>query len=112
MAKFLAKYVSSLPVTLVFACAISAVVYSGAALAQTAPSSEPMQLVVVPKLDLEKGCTPTESNLEEKKIELRLAPVNAVSGVAEVVGRTLKRKKFKGSIILIDDLARPGDKLD
>ncbi|MBC8000816.1 MAG: hypothetical protein IAF58_22905 [Leptolyngbya sp.] len=112
MATFSAKCASFLPGTLVFACAISSIIYSGAALAQTAPASEPMQLVVVPKLDLEKGCTPTESNLEEKKIELRLAPVNAVSGVAEVVGRTLKRKKFKGSIILIEDLARPGDKLD
>ncbi len=71
-----------------------------------------MQVVVVPRLDLEKGSTPTESSLEEKKLEKRLAPVNAVAGISEVVGRTLKRKKMKGSIIMIEDLARPGDKLD
>ena len=71
-----------------------------------------LQVVVVPKLDLEKGSTPTESSLEEKKIEKRLAPVNAVAGISEVVGRTLKRRKAKGAIIMLDDLARPGDKLD
>ncbi len=71
-----------------------------------------MQVVVVPKFDLEKGSTPTESSLEEKKLEKRLAPVNAVAGISEVVGRTLKRKKMKGAIIMLDDLARPGDKLD
>ncbi len=71
-----------------------------------------MQVVVVPKIDLEKGATPTESSLEEKKIEKRLAPVNAVAGISEVVGRTLKRRKMKGAIIMLDDLARPGDKLD
>lgn len=71
-----------------------------------------LQVVVVPKFDLEKGSTPTESSLEEKKIEKRLAPVNAVAGISEVVGRTLKRRKGKGAIIMLDDLARPGDKLD
>jgi flagella basal body P-ring formation protein FlgA len=71
-----------------------------------------MQVVVVPRSDLEKGSTPTESSLEEKKIEKRLAPVNAVAGISQVVGRTLKRKKMKGAIIMLDDLARPGDKLD
>ncbi len=71
-----------------------------------------LQVVVVPKFDLEKGSTPTESSLEEKKVEKRLAPVNAVAGISEVVGRTLKRKKMKGAIIMLDDLARPGDKLD
>lgn len=81
-----------------------------AAIAQ--PADIAMQVVVVPKIDLEKGSTPTESTLEEKKIERRLAPVNAVAGISEVVGRTLKRKKAKGAIIMIEDLARPGDKLD
>lgn len=76
------------------------------------PPSADTQVVVVPKFDLEKGSTPTESSLEEKKIEKRLAPVNAVAGISEVVGRTLKRKKMKGAIIMLDDLARPGDKLD
>jgi flagella basal body P-ring formation protein FlgA len=76
------------------------------------PSDASLQVVVVPKFDLEKGSTPTESSLEEKKIEKRLAPVNAVAGISEVVGRTLKRRKCKGAIILLDDLARPGDKLD
>ena len=71
-----------------------------------------LQVVVMPKFDLEKGSTPTESSLEEKKIEKRLAPVNAVAGISEVVGRTLKRKKAKGAIIIHDDLARPSDKLD
>jgi flagella basal body P-ring formation protein FlgA len=80
------------------------------AVAQTTQAE--MQVVVVPKIDLEKGSTPTESNLEEKKLEKRLAPVNAVAGISEVVGRTIKRKKLKGSIIMIEDLARPGDKLD
>ena len=83
-----------------------------AAMADPADGTEAMQVVVVPKNDLEKGSTPTESSLEEKKIEKRLAPVTAVAGISEVVGRTLKRKKMKGSIILLDDLARPGDKLD
>lgn len=76
------------------------------------PTEPEMQVVVVPRLDLEKGSTPTESSLEEKKLEKRLAPVNAVAGISEVVGRTLKRKKMKGAIIMIEDLARPGDKLD
>ncbi|MBX9952940.1 MAG: hypothetical protein K2Y39_27450, partial [Candidatus Obscuribacterales bacterium] len=76
------------------------------------PAEVELQVVVVPKIDLEKGSTPTESNLEEKKLEKRLAPVNAVAGISEVVGRTLKRKKLKGAIIMIEDLARPGDKLD
>ena len=76
------------------------------------PSDASLQVVVVPKFDLEKGSTPTESSLEERKIEKRLAPVNAVAGISEVVGRTLKRRKGKGAIILLDDLARPGDKLD
>ncbi|MCC6978197.1 MAG: hypothetical protein IT343_07735 [Candidatus Melainabacteria bacterium] len=76
------------------------------------PSGADMQVVVVPRSDLEKGSTPTESSLEEKKIEKRLAPVNAVAGISQVVGRTLKRKKMKGAIIMLDDLARPGDKLD
>lgn len=76
------------------------------------PTEVELQVVVVPKIDLEKGSTPTESNLEEKKLEKRLAPVNAVAGISEVVGRTLKRKKMKGAIIMIEDLARPGDKLD
>jgi flagella basal body P-ring formation protein FlgA len=110
MTNFFAK---NLCASITLICAISFSTFSSpAACGQAAPASEPMQVVVVPKQDLEKGSTPTESSLEEKKIELRLAPVNAVSGVAEVVGRTLKRKKFKGSIIVIDDLARPGDKLD
>jgi flagella basal body P-ring formation protein FlgA len=82
-----------------------------AAFADDPPSAD-TQVVVVPKFDLEKGSTPTESSLEEKKIEKRLAPVNAVAGISEVVGRTLKRKKMKGAIIMLDDLARPGDKLD
>lgn len=76
------------------------------------PGDASLQVVVVPKFDLEKGSTPTESSLEEKKIEKRLAPVNAVAGISQVVGRTLKRRKSKGAIILLDDLARPGDKLD
>lgn len=76
------------------------------------PTEVEMQVVVVPKIDLEKGSTPTESNLEEKRLEKRLAPVNAVAGISQVVGRTLKRKKMKGAIIMIEDLARPGDKLD
>lgn len=85
----------------------------GFALDDPAPSNDAnLQVVVVPKLDLEKGSTPTESSLEEKKIEKRLAPVNAVAGISEVVGRTLKRRKAKGAIIMLDDLARPGDKLD
>jgi len=75
------------------------------------PAAE-TQVVVVPRFDLEKGSTPTESSLEERKVEKRLAPVNAVAGISEVVGRTLKRKKSKGAIIMLDDLARPGDKLD
>lgn len=79
---------------------------------QAQPATPEMQTIVVPKMDLEKGSTPTESSLEEKSIEKRLAPVTAVSGIAEVVGRTLKRKKTKGAIIMLDDLARPGDKLD
>lgn len=71
--------------------------------------SEPTQVVVVPKSDLAKGATPTESSLEEKKIPVRLAPVNAVSGIAQVVGRTLKTAKLKGSVIVIDDLSNAGD---
>lgn len=98
-----------------FACVAlaSIVVLPSAALDDPAqPSDASLQVVVVPKLDLEKGSTPTESSLEEKKIEKRLAPVNAVAGISEVVGRTLKRRKAKGAIIMLDDLARPGDKLD
>lgn len=84
----------------------------GVPAAHADPSEPEMQVVVVPKSDLEKGSTPTESSLEEKRIEKRLAPVNAVAGISEVVGRTMKRRKAKGAIIMLDDLARPGDKLD
>lgn len=91
----------------------SMLVLPSAALDDPAPPGDAsLQVVVVPKFDLEKGSTPTESSLEEKKIEKRLAPVNAVAGISEVVGRTLKRRKGKGAIIMLDDLARPGDKLD
>ncbi|HEY9785119.1 MAG TPA: SAF domain-containing protein [Candidatus Obscuribacterales bacterium] len=75
---------------------------------QNAPE-EPTQVVVVPKRDLAKGATPTQSDLEEKKVALRLAPINAVSGIPQVLGRTLKKAKNKGSIILIDDLSNAGD---
>lgn len=96
------------------ACAVLANVIAqpSACLAADDVNEASLQVVVVPKFDLEKGSTPTESSLEEKKLEKRLAPVNAVAGISEVVGRTLKRKKMKGAIIMLDDLARPGDKLD
>jgi len=94
------------------ACASLISIFTFAPVSHGQPADAEMQVVVVPKIDLEKGSTPTESNLEEKRLEKRLAPVNAVAGISEVVGRTLKRKKMKGAIILIEDLARPGDKLD
>ena len=108
--------VSRNPACLIAAIALSTVCSLNLSLSVPAASADPaepdMQVVVVPKSDLEKGSTPTESSLEEKRIEKRLAPVNAVAGISEVVGRTLKRKKNKGAIIMLDDLARPGDRLD
>lgn len=74
-----------------------------------AGENEPTQVVVVPKMDLAKGSTPTQSSLEEKKIPQRLAPVTAVSGISQVLGRTLKKAKAKGEIILIEDLSNAGD---
>ena len=94
------------------ACASLFSVFAFAPVSHAQPAEAETQVVVVPKIDLEKGSTPTESNLEEKRLEKRLAPVNDVAGISEVVGRTLKRKKMKGAIIMIEDLARPGDKLD
>jgi Flp pilus assembly protein CpaB len=116
MATYLVKQgasasIASIALALAFALNIG-LARPPAAIAQPANSDAETQVVVVPKVDLEKGSTPTESNLEEKRIEKRLAPVNAVAGTSEVVGRTLKRKKLKGAIIMIDDLARPGDPLD
>lgn len=71
-----------------------------------------MQTVVCTKRDLKKGTVATESDLEEKQVEARLAPVNAVGGTAAVIGRVMKRDKPKGSTVLIDDVANAGDPLD
>lgn len=78
----------------------------------SADDTTKMQTVVCTKRDLKKGTVPTESDVEEKQVEARLAPVNACGGRAAVIGRVLKRNKPKGSTILIDDIANPGDPLD
>lgn len=70
-------------------------------------SQEAQQVVVVPTMDLKAGSVAIESALAEKKIEARLAPINAVSGIPQCVGRVFKRNKAKGQIILIDDLDNP-----
>lgn len=70
-------------------------------------SQEAQQVVVVPTIDLKAGSVAIDSALAEKKIEARLAPINAVSGIPQCVGRVLKRNKAKGQIILIDDLDNP-----
>ncbi len=63
-------------------------------------------MVVVVK-DVSKGTVATQSLLSEKRLEKRLAPINAVSGISECVGRAFKRARSKGQIILIDDLENP-----
>lgn len=83
-----------------------------AAMADDAEPQEKMQTVVIAKVDLAKGTVVTQSNLDTKDVPARFAPMNAVSGTADVIGRTMKVKKEKGQIILIDDLLNAGDKLD
>ncbi len=81
-------------------------------MADDAEPQEKMQTVVIAKVDLAKGTVVTQSNLDTKDVPARFAPMNAVSGTADVIGRTMKVKKEKGQIILIDDLLNAGDKLD
>lgn len=76
-------------------------------LSSAVSAQEAQQVIVVPTRDLKAGAVAIESALAEKKIEARLAPINAVSGIAQCVGRVLKRDKAKGQIILIDDLDNP-----
>lgn len=66
-----------------------------------------LQTVVVTRLDLKAGVVLVAGQLEEKNVEKRLAPLNAVAGVAECVGRVLKRNRTKGQTVLIDDLGNP-----
>ena len=68
---------------------------------------EKTQVVVMAKSDIAKGRVLVASLLLEKEIEARLAPINGVAGIAECVGRTIKKEKKKGQIILIDDLENP-----
>lgn len=91
-------------------CGTISGLFIGSAVADEPP--EKMQTVVVAKSDLAKGTVITQANLEEKDIPARFAPMNAVSGTAAVIGRKMKVTKAKGQIILIDDLANAGDKLD
>lgn len=65
------------------------------------------QTVVLTRCELKAGTVLVGSQLEEKAVEKRLAPINAVGGSAECVGRVLKRAKGKGQIILIDELGNP-----
>lgn len=74
------------------------------AFAQNPP---PPQTVVMTRDDIKAGRVLTANMLEEKQLEPRFAPVNAVSGIAECSGRSLKRNKKRGQIILIDDLDNP-----
>lgn len=67
----------------------------------------PLQTVVMARDDIKAGRVLTANMLEEKQLEPRLAPVNGVSGIAECSGRSLKRDKKRGQIILIDDLDNP-----
>ncbi|MBI5174887.1 MAG: SAF domain-containing protein [Candidatus Obscuribacter sp.] len=80
---------------------------AGAVLAQPAPSQNDEQVVVVVTRDVSKGTVATQSLLSEKRLEKRLAPINAVSGISECVGRAFKRARSKGQIILIEDLENP-----
>ncbi|HNG19063.1 MAG TPA: SAF domain-containing protein [Candidatus Obscuribacter sp.] len=75
--------------------------------AQPAPSPRDEQVVVVVTRDVSKGTVATQSLLTEKRLEKRLAPINAVSGISECVGRAFKRARSKGQIILIEDLENP-----
>ncbi|MBK8221858.1 MAG: hypothetical protein IPK73_12610 [Candidatus Obscuribacter sp.] len=77
------------------------------ALAQPAPSPKDEQVVVVVTRDVSKGTVATQSLLAEKHLEKRLAPINAVSGISECVGRAFKRTLKSGQIILIEDLENP-----
>lgn len=77
------------------------------ALAQPAPSPKDEQVVVVVTRDVSKGTVATQSLLAEKRLEKRLAPINAVSGISECVGRAFKRTLKSGQIILIEDLENP-----
>lgn len=70
-------------------------------------SESALQTVVVSRVDLKAGVVLVAGQLEEKDVEKRLAPLNAVAGVAECVGRVLKKARAKGQIILIDDLGNP-----
>lgn len=76
-------------------------------LSSGAMAQEAQQVIVVPIRDLKAGAVAIESALVERKIEARLAPINAVSGIPQCVGRVLKRDKAKGQVILIDDLDNP-----
>lgn len=84
-------------------CILALLVFS----AGPAFADSSLQTVVVTRLDLKAGVVLVASQLEEKDVEKRLAPLNAVAGVAECVGRVLKRSRTKGQIVLIDDLGNP-----
>ncbi|MBX9940487.1 MAG: SAF domain-containing protein [Candidatus Obscuribacterales bacterium] len=73
----------------------------------TSEAKSDLQTVVRLSRDVTAGTVATQSLLQEDKIERRLAPLNAVSGISECVGRAFKRNLPKGRVILIDDLDNP-----
>lgn len=97
-----------LSVSFALLCFISSSLFNASLLCPVfGQNPPPLQTVVMARDDIKAGRVLTANMLEEKQLEPRLAPVNGVSGIAECSGRSLKRDKKRGQIILIDDLDNP-----
>jgi flagella basal body P-ring formation protein FlgA len=91
-----------------FFCSLAFFAYQAISFASlSAQPAADLQTVVRLSRDVTASTVATQSLLQEDKIERRLAPLNAVSGISECVGRAFKRNLPKGRVILIDDLDNP-----